>query len=216
MHLSWKSRYLSIPNLDISLANPYTLITPASFTFSFNPVIVKADLVEGVIENLSIPVDDIKNSYLHAKLKTKWIAMEDPLPMNLSPLDINLMVKTFDQIELDLNSVSLKASLLCSFDMSKLTCKGHLSCAEAILEAQKKRITLKNTSVPFQWDGKMKTAAIQISSQVQNPTDLAGSIEGQLNLSNFSTDKGIDFNRATIHGMLDLQDISSTLLDTLI
>jgi hypothetical protein len=91
--------------------------------------------------------------------------------------------------------------------------KGKLSSNEIALGSAQQVITLQNTSLPFQWDLSSKSATVQLSSNVKNPTGQAGSMQGQFQLSGFSTDTQIDLSQASILGTLDLQNLSSALLD---
>lgn len=105
-----------------------------------------------------------------------------------------------------------------SFPLSKMhmramNLKGKLSSPQVALNSQGNVITLQDMSVPFQWDAESKTASLQLTSQVQNPSGDAGSMQGQFILSNFLLENGINLNRASIIGSLDLQNLSSKLLD---
>ncbi len=95
-----------------------------------------------------------------------------------------------------------------NFDLYKLKLKGQLSNPELLLGPEGKRVSLKNTSVPFQWDS--KTASLQISSQVQNPAGTNGNMEGECTLANLAA----GFSSAKLLGSLELQNMSSLLLDT--
>ncbi len=267
LHLSWKSQFLTIPSFDLSLSNPWTLVSPASFTLGLNPQLaiqgqLKADPIQGTLQNVLIPTDSIKNSRINAVVNTGKIAFSGAVPLNISKLTATLKVNTFDQISLDIDGDPLKASLsgsfrpatsefvlnkpltaqytldnamlkilapnapllakpaivqlslsptslpIAGFDLNKLSLKGQLASPEVALSSQGQIITLQNTTLPIQWDAKAKTAAIQLSSQVQT-----GSMQGQLSISNFSSEKGVDLNHASIQGSLDLQNLSAALLD---
>lgn len=271
LHLSWQSQFLSIPSLDISLINPFTLISPASFTLTLNPQLsnqlAKADPIQGTLNNLLIPTDNIKNSRINASVSTGQIALTGAIPLNILKLQASLSVSTLDQIALKIEGEPLKASLIGAFnpstseftltkpllvqynldnamfqalapagtqlvkpavvqlsldpvaiplsniDLSKMSLKGQLTSGELTLGVQGKQIALQNTSLPFQWDRKAKTAALELSSLVQNPSGDAGSMQGQIDLSNFMGEKGVNFNAASILVSFDLQNISTALLD---
>lgn len=100
-----------------------------------------------------------------------------------------------------------------SFPLSTAKLKGKLSSSEVVLGTQGQIVTLQNMNIPFQWDNGSKTATLQLSSQVQNPSGSAGSMQGQCTLSNFFLEKGINFSQAAILGSLDLDNLSSRLLD---
>lgn len=267
LHLSWKSQFLNIPSFDLSLSNPWTLVSPAPFTLGLNPQLalqgqLKADPIQGTLQNLLIPTDSIKNSRINAVVNTGKIAFSGAVPLNISKLIATLKVNTFDQVSLDIDGDPLKASLsgsfrpaaaefvlnkpltaqytvdnamlktlapnapllaksatvrlsldpaslpLKGFDLNKLSLKGQLSSPEVALSSQGQTIILQNTTLPIQWDAKAKTAAIQLSSQVQG-----GSMQGQVSISNFSSEKGVDLNHATIQGSLDIQNLSAAFLD---
>lgn len=127
----------------------------------------------------------------------------------LIPTASQLVKPSTFQLSIDPFAFSISA-----LDVAKLKMKGQLSNDEMMLRTQDKQIVLQNTTLPFQWDGAGKTAQIQLISQVQNPSGGPGSMQGQFNLSNFSTDKGLDLASVAIQGALDLQNLSSTLLDT--
>jgi hypothetical protein len=115
-------------------------------------------------------------------------------------------------VRLSLEPFAFPAS---GIDVSKLKIKGQLSSPEMLLGTPGQQIALQNIAFPFQLDAVGKTAAVQLASQVQNPSGgNAGTMQGQFSLSNFSVDKGLDLSAAAIQGFLDLQNLSSTLLDT--
>jgi len=91
--------------------------------------------------------------------------------------------------------------------------KGKLSSPEIALKSKDKAILLQNIDVPFEWDPGTKMISLKLSSQVQNPLEGTGSIQGQLNLTHFLFEKGIDWSQVTLLGSLDLQNLSSALLD---
>jgi hypothetical protein len=280
LHLNWQSDLLKVPALDLSLGKSLTLISPSQFTFTLNPKaingllpqhqfqLVKAVPFQGTLQNLNIPVQNIRNSFLDVILNAGQITFSGLAPFNFAKMQTQFTMNTFDQMSLQIDGETIKAMLAGSYnpgaaiftltkplnvqytldpptfkaliptapllakpsiiqlsvdpfpflisgiDLSKLKVKGQLSSAEMVLGTQGKQIALQNTAFPFQWDGAGKTAAVQLSSQVQNPSGSAGSMQGQFNLSHFSTDKGFDISSAALQGFLDLQNLSATLLDT--
>ncbi len=277
LHLSWQSQFLDIPSLDVDLNNLVKLTYPAKFTLRLNPQmainselkLVKADPIEGTLQNLSFPREDMKQLSLDVVMYAGQIAFAGSYPLNISQLKASLSVKTLSQILLEITSDPLKATLsgaylpktsefvlnkqlevqytldnnllkslspnapalakpapirltvdsftypISNAELFKLSLKGTLSCPSMTLGAEPKTITLQNTNLPFEWDAKGKTAQVQLSSEVQNSLPKPGSMQGQFRLTNFATKEGIDFNKAEILGTLDLQNLSSSLLDAL-
>lgn len=261
-HLTWQSDFLKIPSLDLSLGKSVTLTSPCAFALILNPLysplsLAQALPIQGTVQKLNIPLQDIKNSQLTAVIGTGAIVIKEPLPLTIAKAQASIDMKTLDQIELRLDSDTVKAFIAGSYqpdkgvftlskpftgqfaldqaslkelakpaivqlsidsfavplldlDLSKLKIKGQLSSAEILLGVQGKRIALQNTTLPFQWDGLGKSATMQVSSQVFNPSGSNGSIQGQVSLSQFS---GLDFSASAIQGSLDLQNLSAGLLD---
>src|SRR5581483_1037758 len=127
-------------------------------------------------------------------------AMFPTAPLLAKPAAIQLSI---DPLPIPLSTARWKGVAL----------KGKLSSSEVVLGSQSQRVTLQNISIPFQWNSGSKTATLQLSSQMKNPSGSAGSVEGQCTLSNFILEKGIDFSQASLFGTLDLDNLSSGLLD---
>ncbi len=180
LQFSWQSQFLNIPSLDLSLNNPITLNSPAQFTFNINPGLAKTDPIVGTLDQLVIPTDQIKNARLSASVSTGQILFSD---VNISKLQAKLDVNSLDPL------------------------KGKLSSPEIAFVAQNQTISLQNLNVPFQWDSKSKSAALQLSSNMQNPSGGPGSLQGDFVLSQFSE----SFQQATLSGTLDVQNISTLL-----
>jgi len=280
MHLSWQSDLLHIPALDLSLDRSLTLASPAQFTFtlipkSFNAFLPQKQLqltqdilLQGTLQNLNIPLHQIKNSLLDLVLNAEQISFNGSVPLHFPMMQTLLTINTLDHINCTIDGQIFKAALACSYnpentlltltkplymqytidpstfkallpsapllakpsiaqlsidpfafplsgiDLSKLKIKGTLSSQETILGPPGKQIVLKNTALPFQWNAVERVGTMQLSSQVQNPAGDMGSMQGQCNLSHFSTDKGFDLSSSILEGNLDLQNLSSTLLDT--
>lgn len=265
LHLSWQSQFLNLPSLDLSLGSTIALLSPASFTAQLNPVefqLIKADPIEGTLQSLAIPKNQIQNMSLDAVLSSGQILVSSPLPIQITKLQASLLVKTLDQISLNIKGEQFQAALsgafrpktsefvlnkplsvqyaigsalipnlakpaifqlvidpfsipLAGIDWRGMPFKGKFSSPEIALRAQDQIITLQNTALPFQWNPRSKTANLQLSSSLQNPTGSTGSMQGEFTLSGFSVEKQIDFNQASVLGTLDLQNISSALFDTL-
>lgn len=281
LHLSWNSASLSIPTLDISLNDTWTLISPASFTYGLTPdlfsaifpdkkiQLANAEKIQGSIKNLVIHPDNVKNTYLNAVIRTGQIGVIGDFPLTITELQATLAIDTLEQISLQIDGEPIKASLsgslhldtqefalnkpltvqctvdnallkginlsapqlvqpakfLLSLDpmtlplfglsLDKLKVKGQLTADQLLLLAQTEgnQIALQNLLAAFQWDGKGKTASLQLSSQVKNAAGGAGSMQGQFNFSNFSFEKGLDLSSAVVNGTFDLQNISSVFLD---
>ncbi len=98
-------------------------------------------------------------------------------------------------------------------DVYKLKLKGLILNSEMILGQANKQVALLNTNIPFQWDPIAKTATMQLSSQLKNPEGNNGTLQGDFSLSNFRIDKGLDLTPANLQGDLQLQNLSSLLLD---
>ncbi len=284
LHLSWQSDLLQLSALDLSLGKSLTLISPCPFTFILTPKLtqpllpkglklVKEVPFQGTLQNLNLPLQNIKSSLLDVVVNTGPLSFSGLLPLNFSKMQALLTMNTFDQISLQIDGGTVKAMLAGSYnpaveiftltkplnvqytldpstfkallpsapvlvkpsivqlsvesfalpltgvDLSQLKIKGQLSSSEIVLGPQGKQIALQNAAFPFQWDATKRTAALQLFSQVQppsggTPSGGIGSMQGQLNLSHFSTDKGFDISTAAVQGSLDLQNLSSTLLDT--
>lgn len=103
---------------------------------------------------------------------------------------------------------------LSALDFRTFSFKGQLSIPEVTLGAEATTVTLKNSSMPFEWNG-TKAASLQFTSSVQNPSGEAGSMQGQFSLANFSTAQGWALTSAAIQGSLDLQNLSTALLEAL-
>ncbi len=71
LHLSWQSAYLTLPSLDLSLDNPWTLASPASLTLTLNPQLGAADPIQGTLQTLVIPTDNPQATHLEAALRTR-------------------------------------------------------------------------------------------------------------------------------------------------
>jgi hypothetical protein len=284
LNLKWNSQFLNVASLDLSLNSPWTLISPASFTIGFNPKlsffdpfkISKAGPIQGTLQNLAIPANNIQGIRLNAVIHTEEIETHGALPLNISTLKATLEANTLDQISLEIEGSPLKASIsgalklsplafaldkpltvqytlddptlkawaqsaphlakpaliqlsidptllsIDALDLNQLSLKGELSTPEITLGSQGKMITLQNTTFPFQWDSKAKTASVQLASKVSipkindlgyNPSEGAGSIQAACSISNFFSDQGFDLNRVSIQAALELKNLSSTLLD---
>ena len=123
------------------------------------------------------------------------------LPKLAKPAMLQLSI---DPLSLPLNGVGLR----------EMSLKGKLSSSEVALGSQETQVvTLQKLNIPFQWDAGAKTATAELQAQVQNPSGAAGSMQGQFTLSNFLFKEGIDWNQAAVVGTLDLQNLSSGLLD---
>jgi hypothetical protein len=273
LHMNWQSQFLKIPDLNLSLGQSLTLISPSQFTWVLNPKfiadffspeefqLVKADPLQGTIQNLNIPIQTIKNSRLEAILNAGKMSFSGEFPLNVTQLQAVLSINGLDQIGLQIEGTPIKATMagsynqtagvftlskpllaeytldketfkallpsasplikssvvqlsvdpfsfpLSGFELLKLKIKGQLSTPEIILGNQATQVALQNTILPFQWDGPGQTATVQLSSQA-GQTGQVGSLQGQFTLSNLAT------GSAAIQGSLDLQNLSSTLLDT--
>jgi hypothetical protein len=280
LHVTWQSDFLKIPAFDLSLGNTWTLISPSQFTLTLNPKwinpllpqgqlqLVKAVPFQGTLQNLSIPIQNIKNTQVDVNLNAGQMTWSGTFPLQITKMQALLAMNTFNQITLQVDGDPVQASLAASYDPvkaaftftkplsvrytldnpllkaiiptapqlakpvpvllsvdpfilpisgedpTKLKIKGQLSSVEMVLGPPGKQVALQNTSVPFQWDGAGKTASVQLSSQVENPSGGSGNMQGQFNLSHFSTEKGWDLSTVAIQGSLDLQNLSSSLLDT--
>jgi hypothetical protein len=82
-------------------------------------------------------------------------------------------------------------------EFDKVKMKGQVSSGEIVVGTQGKQVIFRNTTAPFLWDG--NTATVSINSELQ-----PGSLQGQFTFSQLNN----------FQGTLDLQNLSSTMLDT--
>ncbi len=276
LQLFWRSAYLNLTGLDITLNDRWTLASPASFTYTVSPQLiaailpnqqiklVRAEPIQGVIKTLSFPKNDVKNLQLDASLTAGPIVLNGNFPFTFSRLQALLAIRTLDQISLQVSGEPLQASLAGAFNPNSkeftltkpltiqatvdtallkalspsapqlakpavvvlsvdamtiplsgplLKAKGQLSTQQIIFVGQTpdKQIALQNLTLPFQWDSKAKTAALQLNAQVKNPSGDSGTMQGQFALSNLAP--GFNLSTAAINGTLDLQNISAAFLD---
>lgn len=134
--------------------------------------------------------------------------LNQQMAKNFFPQAPELLKPTHLQLSINPLTIPLK-----EFSPLGLKLSGQISDEELLLMAQGKQIALQNVSVPFQWDGVEKLATVQLSSQIQNPSDGSGSIQGQFNLSHFSTDNGLNIAMADLQASLDAQNLSTALLN---
>ena len=140
-------------------------------------------------------------------LALQW--MLDPATLKaMAPSAPVLAKPTLVQLSLDPFVIPVS-----NVDVYKLKLKGQLLNSEMILGQENKQVALLGTNIPFQWDPIAKTATMQISSQVKNPGGNNGTLQGDFSLSNFTIDKGLDLTPASLQGDLQVQNLSSLLLD---
>jgi hypothetical protein len=169
--------------------------------------------------NLQIDGDPIKGSLALAYNPSAGTAtLTKPLALQwmLDPATLKTMVPSAPAlakptvVEFSLDPFVIPVA---NVDVYKLKLKGQISNSEMTLGQVNKQVALLATNMPFQWDPMAKTATMQISSQVRNPGGNNGTLQGDFSLSNFTIDKGLDLNTANLQGDLQLQNLSSLLLD---
>ena len=182
---------------------------------------LQASLAINNLDQIAVQIDSdpIKASLSGSlNLDTQEFALNKPLIVqctvnNALLQNINPSAPQLVQPATFLLSLDPMAFPIGGLALDKLKAKGQLSTSLLALATGTKQISLQNFTVPFQWDGKNKTASLQLSSQVQNASGESGSMQGQFNLTNMSLEKELYLSRAVINGALELQNISSAFLD---
>jgi hypothetical protein len=217
---------LSIPRGNIKNAklsatlNTGPITTTGTLPLSFSKL--KALLEVNTLDQVSLEIegDPLKASISGAyRPSTSAFVLNKPLRIEylLNNALLSALVPDAPSLEspIPLQLLIQPTSLpLSGFDLRELSLKGQLLSPTIALGTAEKKITFQNTTVPFEWNAKAKTANIQLTTHIQDQKNTAGSIQGALNISNFSSEKGVNFNSATIQALLDVQNISSSLLDT--
>ncbi|MES2122683.1 MAG: hypothetical protein V4492_07915, partial [Chlamydiota bacterium] len=99
--------------------------------------------------------------------------------------------------------------------LQKLRGSGSLTIPELALSLPKQTVQITNVQMPFQWDPQAKSAAIEFSATVPNPSVQSGSLQGQISLSGFAMDPDVQMKKALLNASCDFQNISSSLLDVI-
>lgn len=123
LQLNWKSDYLSLSNLSISLKNPYSLISPATFSYAINPELlpngIKIQGLQGTLNNLVVPEDNIQKTNMELVLVTGPINIEksgNTMPMQVGKLNCQLSIHTLNQMTLSVDSEVLQGVVVAGFN----------------------------------------------------------------------------------------------------